>query len=118
MRLGLDEQRAEVVRSVEDTISGKPGRKEIERWIDRWLAQYVGDPFVVTPEQLYMLFGSNIGWDWDIDDVGKAISYEGTQYEWVSPLAGLYKFLGETMVAKKKARGRTFKTVLKAARRP
>jgi hypothetical protein len=79
----------------------KPGRKEIEQWIDNWIDRDVCDPFVVTPEQLYMLIGSHMGWDWDIEDVGQALVHEGTRYECMSPHAGLLKFLKETMTVRK-----------------
>jgi len=81
-----------------------PGRQEMSEWLDGWISRYVGDPFALTADQLYMLIGSNLGWYWNVDDIGRAPS-PGYGPEG-SAIAGLYKFLEETMAAKKAARER------------
>jgi hypothetical protein len=81
-----------------------PGRKEISQWLDGWIDRYrsLGDPFAVSREHLFTIVCSNLGWYWDIDDVGRAPSpgYEPNG----SPISGFYKFLDETMAAKKRKR--------------
>jgi hypothetical protein len=78
-----------------------PGRKEISEWLDGWIGRYVGDPYKIPPEQLYLLVGSNLGWYWDVEDVGYAPSPWDNQ---PSAMSGMYKFLAETMAEKKRAR--------------
>jgi hypothetical protein len=77
-------------------VKKSPGRKEINQWLDEWVIRYrgLGDPFSVSPEHLFLLMGSNLGWDWDHEDVGKAPHpITGEQ----STLQGLYQFLAKTM---------------------
>jgi hypothetical protein len=93
----------------ETDTSKLPGRKEISEWLDGWIVRYksIGDPFAVSPEALFLIIGSNLGWKWDVEDVGRAIEHQGTRHEWMSPLSGFYKFLRETMAAKKAAQNRS-----------
>jgi hypothetical protein len=80
-----------------------PGRQEIAVWLDGWLDRYgtMGDPFALTPDQLFMLVGSNLGWDWNVEDVGRApCRHTGEP----NALEGMYRFLAERMAAKKAAR--------------
>jgi hypothetical protein len=81
----------------------RPGRQEIAAWLDGWLVRYgtMGDPFSLTPDQLFMLIGSNLGWDWDIEDVGRApCRHTGEP----SAVEGMYRFLAEAMATRKNTR--------------
>jgi hypothetical protein len=80
------------------------GRAEISKWLDGYIERYgapLGDPFTVSPEALYMVMAGTLGWEWDIDDVGRAPHPMTGE---ASAFSGLYKFLRETMAAKKLAR--------------
>jgi len=82
----------------------RPGRKEISQWLDGWVERYrtLGDPFAISPEKLFMIVCSNIGWCWDVDDVGRAP--DPAYGKKGSAIGGFYNFLEETMAAKKRKR--------------
>lgn len=50
------------------------GRREIEVWFDAYIARAGSLVRLedLTPAKLYTLIGSNLGWYWDVDDVGRA----------------------------------------------
>lgn len=69
-----------------------PGRREIEVWFDAYVAR-AGNLVRLedlTPEKLYTLIGSNLGWYWDVEDVGLApCPRSGTP----DAFSGLYVYL-------------------------
>lgn len=73
----------------------KPNRVAIEAYITQWWARSKGlvHPADVNSTKLYMLVGSNIGWDWDVDDVGLAPNPRTGE---PCPWAGMHHFLEET----------------------
>jgi len=91
-----------VSQSNADTYKA-PGRHEISLWLDGWIARYssLGDPFAIPIDDLASLVCRNLGWYWDIKDVGRApCRHTGEP----SAFSGLYTFLRETMAAKRARR--------------
>jgi hypothetical protein len=86
-----------------DSAYKRPGRHEISAWLDRWIARYssFGDPFAIPIDDLMTLVCRNLGWYWNVKDVGRApCRHTGEP----STIEGYYAFLRETMAAKKARR--------------
>lgn len=74
-----------------------PGKQEIREEVRKRLTEHPCLLKGVAPEKLMMVIMSNIGWHWDIEDVGRTKIHIGTIYEDDSAIAGLETFIQQCM---------------------
>jgi len=73
------------------------GKKEIREEVRKRLLEHPHLLKDVTAEKLMMVIMSNIGWYWNVEDVGKTRIHIGTIYEDDSAIAGLETFIQQCM---------------------
>lgn len=81
-------------------MSKHPGKKEIREWFEKYLqtAGTLANINSLTPRSLYMLWGANNGWYWDVDDIGLAQNpHDGS----LDAMSGLYQYL-QTLIDEKR----------------
>ncbi len=70
-----------------------PGRKEIREEVYKRLRNHPKLLDGVSAISLTSVILANIGWYWDIEDVGRAHVHVGTRYEDNNAYAGLEEFI-------------------------
>lgn len=74
-----------------------PGRKEIREAVQTRLKAHPHLLKDANAEDMMLVVMSNIGWHWNIEDVGRTKVHVGTIYEDDSAVAGLRTFIQECM---------------------
>jgi hypothetical protein len=81
-----------------------PGRKEIREEVFQRLKNHPKLLANTTARQLTTVVMSNIGWGWDVEDVGRTPIHVGTIYEDDSAIAGLESFVEACMLEFKQSK--------------
>lgn len=75
----------------------RPGKQEIREEVRKRLQGHPSLLRDVTADKLMVVIMSNIGWNWNIEDVGYTKVHVGSIYEDDSAVAGLESFIQQCM---------------------